>query len=135
RGLLPLAELVREAGDGPDDSCLRGHFPLAGQREIVTGVVAELPLPEEGWRLDETVHPFATAITPSDVRLTTRYDESQFAGALFGAIHESGHGLYDSGVAPELARTPLCRGASLGFHESQSRLWENWVGRGRPFLE
>ena len=87
------------------------------------------------WRLDPTAHPFATAIAPRDVRLTTRYDEDYLPTALFGALHEAGHGLYDAGVDPELARSPLGRPRSLGLHESQSRLWENWVGRGRPYLE
>jgi len=81
------------------------------------------------------VHPFATAIAPSDIRITTRFDESYIGAALWAVIHEAGHGLYENGIAPELSRTPLAGAASLGFHESQSRMWENWVGRGRPYLE
>jgi carboxypeptidase Taq len=69
------------------------------------------------------------------VRLTTRYDRGNLAMALFSAVHEAGHGLYEAGVDPELARTPLAKPRSLGLHESQSRLWENWVARGSPFLE
>ena len=98
-------------------------------------MVAELPLEQGAWRLDPTVHPFATAIAPSDIRITTRFDETYIGAALWAVIHEAGHGLYENGIAPELGRSPLCGPVSLGFHESQSRMWENWVGRGRPYLE
>jgi carboxypeptidase Taq len=85
------------------------------------------------WRMDTAVHPFATSFGSEDVRITTRWDESYFPGALFGAMHECGHGLYEAGIASALQRTPLGHAESLGLHESQSRLWENMVGRGRPF--
>jgi carboxypeptidase Taq len=119
---------------GGDDS-LQGDFPKQLQRELVGELISELPFPEGSWRLDPTEHPFATSVGHGDVRLTTRYDESNLGMALFSALHESGHGLYEAGVAPELARTPLASPRSLGLHESQSRLWENWVARGRPYLE
>ncbi len=135
RRLVPLIAAVRESGRDVDDSALHGGFPVARQRELVGEVIAGLPLPEGTWRLDETVHPFATAISTADVRLTTRYDEGYLGTALWGALHEAGHGLYEAGIAPELGRSPLCRPPSLGFHESQSRLWENWVGRSREFIE
>ena len=93
-----------------------------------------MPFPEDGYRLDPTEHPFAISIGRGDVRLTTRYDRDNLAMSLFSAMHEAGHGLYESGVDPALARTPLAKPRSLGLHESQSRLWENWVGRGRPYL-
>src|SRR5207244_714978 len=86
-----------------------------------------------GWRIDDAVHPFAMGLGSQDVRITTRWDETFFASALYGAMHECGHGLYEQGIAPSLQRTPLGYGESLGLHESQSRLWENLVGRGRPF--
>jgi carboxypeptidase Taq len=79
------------------------------------------------------VHPFAVSFGSQDVRITTRWDESFFPMALYGAMHECGHGLYEAGIAPTLQRTPLGHAESLGLHESQSRLWENMVGRGRPF--
>jgi carboxypeptidase Taq len=79
------------------------------------------------------VHPFATRIGRGDVRITTRWDETYFPAALYGAMHECGHGLYEAGIPSSLARSPLGTGESLGMHESQSRLWENMVGRGRPF--
>jgi len=134
-GLVPL---VREAtGDGsdPGEDPFRGEFPGDLQRELVAEMVSELPFPEGSWRLDPTEHPFAISIGRGDVRLTTRYDESNLAMSLFSAMHEAGHGLYEAGVARELRRTPLARPRSLGLHESQSRLWENWVARSRPYLE
>ena len=84
------------------------------------------------WRLDTAVHPFAASIAIGDIRLTTRYFDDNLDG-LFGTMHETGHGLYEHGVSRDLERTPLAHGASLGFHESQSRLWENMVGRSLPF--
>ena len=86
-----------------------------------------------GWRMDDAVHPFATSLGSGDVRITTRWDERFFASGLYGAMHECGHGLYEAGVADGLQRTPLGYVDSLGLHESQSRMWENMVGRGQPF--
>ncbi len=85
------------------------------------------------WRLDDTVHPFATRIGGGDVRITTRWDERFWPTGLFGAMHECGHGLYEAGLPRRLRRSPIGATESLGMHESQSRLWENMVGRGRAF--
>ena len=133
-GVRPLVAAVSERDGAVDDSCLHGTFPLATQEHLAREVVAGLPLPEDAYRVDPTVHPFATAISKSDVRITTRFDESYIGTALWAVVHEAGHGMYENGVAPELERSPLGSPASLGFHESQSRLWENWVGRSRPYL-
>jgi carboxypeptidase Taq len=133
-GVLPLVAAVAERADAVDDSCLYGHFPLDAQERLAREVVAGLPLPPDAYRLDPTVHPFATAISPADIRITTRFDETYLGASLWSVIHEAGHGMYDNGPAPDLWRSPLQSPASLGFHESQSRLWENWVGRGRPYL-
>ena len=84
-------------------------------------------------RQDRSAHPFTTAFSTRDVRLTTRFDPQFFGTGFFATLHEAGHGLYEQGVAPGLERTPLAEGASLGLHESQSRLWENLVGRSRAF--
>ena len=131
--LLPLLAEVR-ANTGTDtDSPLQGEFPIDQQRAFVMHLLRSLPMPPECWRMDETTHPFATAFSPGDVRITTRYSERNLAQGLFGALHEFGHGLYENGIDPSLEGTPLCRPASLGIHESQSRLWENLVGRGREF--
>ena len=79
-----------------------------------------------------TVHPFCTSFATTDVRVTTRYSEEDLE-SLFSCMHEIGHGLYERGISPSLERTPLAAGCSMGLHESQSRLWENVVGRSLPF--
>jgi carboxypeptidase Taq len=85
-------------------------------------------------RLDVTTHPFCSGLAPGDTRLTTRYREGRFTDALFGTMHEMGHGLYEQGLPKhEHFGTPLADAVSLGIHESQSRMWENFVGRSRPF--
>jgi carboxypeptidase Taq len=133
--LVPLiARLTSEAGH-VDDSMLYGHFPVAAQRPLVAETVAMMGFDPAGWRLDDTVHPFAIRVGRGDVRITTRWDEHYFPAGLYGAMHECGHGLYEAGIPPAFARSPLGSGESLGMHESQSRLWENMVGRGRPFCQ
>jgi carboxypeptidase Taq len=131
--LVPLIAAVAEQADAVDASLLHGDYPPARQRELVQRVLTRLGWRADGWRLDEAAHPFATSFGPTDVRLTTRYEPDYVGMSLYGSIHEFGHGLYESQIAPELARTPLGEGVSLGVHESQSRMWENIVGRGRPF--
>jgi carboxypeptidase Taq len=133
-GLRPLVAAIAGRADAVDSSCLHGKFPLGAQQELVLGLVAELPLVADAWRLDTTVHPFASALGTSDIRLAIRYDESYLGTALWSALHEAGHGIYENGVDPALRRSPLGRPVSLGFHESQSRTWENWVGRSRSYL-
>jgi carboxypeptidase Taq len=133
-GLVPLVAEAASNGAPPDDP-FRGDFPVEAQRALVADLIDELPFPEDSWRLDPTEHPFAATIGRGDVRLTTRYDPRNLAMALFSAIHEAGHGMYEAGVDPELERTPLARPRSLGLHESQSRLWENWMARGGAYLE
>ena len=103
------------------------------QKEFELKVIERFGFDPSEWRLDTAVHPFASSIAITDIRLTTRYFEDNLDG-LFGTMHECGHGLYEHGVAPELERTPLAHGASLGLHESQSRMWENMVGRSLPVL-
>jgi len=132
-GLRPLLERLA-AADAPDAGCLHGDFPLAAQGELGERVLSGLPIPQDERRLDETVHPFAVAIAPSDLRITTRYEPTYVGTALWAVMHEAGHAMYENGIRPELSRSPLGHGLSLGFHESQSRLWENWVGRGLPYL-
>ncbi len=137
-GLVPLiAAIAERVGTLSEEeeaasSPLHGAFPADQQRALMLGILPRLGFDPAGWRLDEAAHPFATG-TPGDVRLTTRYEEDHLGMALYSGLHECGHGLYEAGVAPELARTPLGSGVSLGLHESQSRLWENVVGRSRPF--
>jgi carboxypeptidase Taq len=133
-GVIPLVAEVAPHSDSVDDSCLHGEFDLSAQQTLAREVVESLPLPADTWRLDPTIHPFLAAISPGDVRITTRFDPGYIGTALWSVIHETGHALYASGIAKELWRSPLCSSPSLSFDESQSRLWENWVGRGRPYL-
>ncbi len=131
--LVPMISTLTEHSDEVDDSCLHAPFPLGGQRKLVQWAVGRMGFDPASWRLDDAVHPFATSFGSSDVRITTRWSETFFPMALFGGMHECGHGLYEEGVGGSLQRSPLGRLDSLGMHESQSRLWENMVGRGRPF--
>lgn len=133
KDLVPLIAAIRTDGRPVDDHCLRGNFPIDRQREFTLDVLRHFGYHDSAWRLDATVHPFASSIATTDIRLTTRYHEHSISAALFGSMHECGHGLYENGIAPNLERTPLARGVSLGVHESQSRLWENLVGRSPAF--
>jgi carboxypeptidase Taq len=126
--LIPFIAAVRSS----ETPTIRGHFPAALQRELSLEIVRRFGYDETSWRLDTAPHPFATSLGTEDIRITTRELEDSLDG-LFATMHECGHGLYESGVDPALQRTLLARGASLGLHESQSRLWENLVGRSRPF--
>ncbi len=118
-----------------DDAFLYRPFPVAQQKAFVRWVLEHMGFDFEAGRLDESAHPFTTGFSVHDVRLTTRYKETDFFGqAFYSSLHEMGHGLYGQGVNPDYEETPLAGGASLGVHESQSRLWENLVGRSRPYL-
>ena len=131
--LVPMIATLTENQGRVDDTVLHGRFEIARQRRLVEKVVELMGFNSAGWRLDDAVHPFATSLGPRDVRITTRWDETYFASSLYAAMHECGHGLYEAGIASTLQRTPLAQTESLGLHESQSRMWENMVGRGRPF--
>jgi carboxypeptidase Taq len=133
--LTPLVARIQERQDRVDDSAFHGEFPSDQQRAMLLELLPSLGYEPEGMRLDPAPHPFASGSATTDVRLTTHYDEANLKPALFGTIHELGHGLYEAGFAPELDRLPLGHAASLGLHESQSRLWENIVGRSRPFWQ
>jgi carboxypeptidase Taq len=126
------APLVKEvAARGGNESHADG-FAIEPQKVFELEVLREFGFTDAAWRLDPTVHPFASGTGITDIRITTRYF-TEHLGGLFGTMHEFGHGLYESQVDPSLERTPLARGVSLGMHESQSRMWENLVGRSRPF--
>jgi carboxypeptidase Taq len=126
-----LSELVKNAPT-VDAPFLDVSYDPDRQREFCHRLAATLGFEEGSWRLDPTVHPFCTSFSNRDVRLTTRYQPTGL-GALWGTMHESGHGLYAHGIADSLQRTPLANSPSLGLNESQSRTWENLVGRSRPF--
>ena len=128
-GLVPLVE----ATAGPLVLPFGGEVDVESQRRAVMMVLEGVGFDPDGWRLDVAPHPFAQALGRGDVRVTTRYDMHDFAGAYFGALHEFGHGLYEAQIPERLGRSPLGSPVSLGVHESQSRLWENLVGRSRAF--
>jgi carboxypeptidase Taq len=129
-GLVPL--IADASAQEIDDSFLSGHFPIAQQRELEHVVLSRFGFREGSWRIDPTEHPFATSFGTSDVRMTSRYPEDELSG-VFAAMHEGGHALYEHNVDQALERTPLCRGVSLALHESQSRMFENLVGRSLSF--
>lgn len=131
--LVPLVSAVRASAHQPDTAFLRQTFPKESQKAFSLYILKEMGYDFEAGRLDETVHPFATGLNPGDVRITTRYLPEDVVSALFGSIHEGGHALYEQNISMDLAGTNLCTGTSMGIHESQSRYWENMVGRSRGF--
>jgi len=130
---VPLVRAVVKRGAKVDTSPLVGDFDVAGQREFSRQVVAAMGIDAARARLDLSTHPFCSGLSPGDVRMTSRFDPRDLRGGLFGAVHEAGHGLYEQGLSPQRARTPLGGAISMAIHESQSRLWENLVARSRPF--
>jgi carboxypeptidase Taq len=128
-GLVPLLSRIAMK---PGPPAFKGGFPVAAQREIGVEIVTAMGYDASAWRIDDAVHPFASSPSSDDIRITSRFDEHSLMG-LFALMHETGHGLYEHGVDPALARTTLDAGVSLGVHESQSRLWENLVGRSPAF--
>jgi carboxypeptidase Taq len=134
RQLAPLVETISRQAPA-DDSCLCQHFPEKEQLEFGRQIVERLGYDLQRGRIDKTPHPFMTKFSLGDVRITTRVDEHHLGQALFSTIHETGHALYEQGIAPEFEGTPLAGGTSAGAHESQSRLWENVVGRSHAFWE
>jgi carboxypeptidase Taq len=127
-----LPGLIQAAATDEEDPFLRGPFPEDAQRELSLELLRAWGFSDESWRLDKTIHPFCSSSGSHDIRLTTRYAENDLT-SLFTAMHEMGHGLYERGVADSLEGTPLGTGCSSALHESQSRLWENVVGRSLPF--
>ena len=133
-GSLSLLKSISGALDEDRSSPLHGSFDENLQEEFGRSVVAAFGYDWSRGRLDRTVHPFCVGINPGDVRITTRFDPECLSLALFATLHEAGHGMYEQGIDPDYFRTPLNGGTSMGIHESQSRMWENLVGRSRPFL-
>ena len=129
--LVPLIAEIAGAGE-VDHSFLTGDFDPARQRELGLEIVRRFGYSDDEWRLDETPHPFMSSTGVGDIRLTTNFRPDDLT-SLFATMHEFGHGVYEWGVDRALARTPLGTGVSLGVHESQSRTWENLVGRSRSF--
>ncbi len=132
-GLSALARAAAARAPSARTPALSGRFDVARQRVLGEAAARLIGFDFSRGMIDESAHPFSCALSLGDVRLTTRYDESDPFSNVFTVLHEAGHGLYEQGVDPALADTPLCGGATMALHESQSRLWENLVGRGRPF--
>jgi carboxypeptidase Taq len=135
RELVPLVEAILASPVRPDPPLLHhaAIFPIDRQRIFGEAVAATIGFDFHRGRLDTTTHPFCSGIGPGDCRITTRFEPGNFSDGLFGILHETGHGLYDQGLDPAHYGTPMGEAVSLGIHESQSRLWENAVGRSRPF--
>ncbi len=131
--LVPLARRIAARAGAVDDACLRRHFPAGPQADFTIDVVRRLGYDFNRGRQDLTHHPFSIKFSLTDVRITTRVDENCLGEALFASIHEAGHGMYIQEITMDFEGTPLAHGTSGSVHESQSRLWENTVGRSRGF--
>lgn len=133
--LVPLVAAIVDSGRQPDVSILERHYPIDVQERFGRESAERIGFQFNRGRLDVTAHPFCSGMGPDDCRITTRYDEHFFSTALFGILHEAGHGLYELGLRSEQYGLPAGQAVSLGIHESQSRLWENLVGRSRAYWE
>ncbi|MCH8274866.1 MAG: carboxypeptidase M32 [Armatimonadetes bacterium] len=133
--LVELIKAIRESGVEVDASLLKRKYPVERQVEVTNDVAGRIGFDFSRGRQDRAPHPFCTSFATTDVRITTRFDENFLPGSVFASMHEAGHGMYEQGIPESFNGTMLREGASLGFHESQSRMWENWVGRSREFIE
>jgi len=133
--LVPLLKQILASGRQAAREILEREFPVAQQETFGRAAAARAGFDFDAGRLDVTTHPFCSGIGPGDCRITTRYNLRHFNDAFFGILHEAGHGIYDQGLDPAHYGTPLGSAVSLGIHESQSRLWENQIGRSRPFWQ
>ncbi|HKD37765.1 MAG TPA: carboxypeptidase M32 [Pirellulales bacterium] len=133
--LVPLVAEIAASSRRAKIDLLTRQFPQGAQEEFGKQAAAQIGFEFARGRLDVTAHPFCSGLGPHDCRITTRYDERHFPGAFFGILHEAGHGIYDQGLPPEHFGLPPGDAVSLGIHESQSRMWENLVGRSRAFWE
>jgi carboxypeptidase Taq len=133
--LVDLVGRIAASERRPNLGLLHRAYPVAAQEAFGKAVVTAFGFDFQAGRLDVTTHPFCSGIGPGDTRLTTRYNPNDFGDAFFSILHEAGHGLYDQGLDPAHFGTPMGSAVSLGIHESQSRLWENFVGRSRAFWD
>lgn len=131
--LIPLIQEIIEHQDAVQDPVFQGTFDGDTQWKFGLDVLQQIGYDFERGRQDKSAHPFTTSFSPDDVRITTRLNPNHFTSAFFSSVHEGGHALYEQGVSQALSRMPLCDGASAAVHESQSRLWENIIGRSREF--
>jgi carboxypeptidase Taq len=131
---VALVDLLGDIGDhAVQERFLDGHYPIDGQQAFSREVAAAFGYDFAAGRIDTTMHPFATTLGPFDQRITTRYNVKRFEVSLYGVMHETGHALYEQGLRTNRAGLPSGDAVSLGIHESQSRLWENHIGRTSQF--
>lgn len=131
--LVGLIARIKNSGKSPDISIITREYPIDLQEQFGKDVAAAIGFDFHAGRLDVTAHPFCTGIGPGDIRITTRYDKKHLPQAFFGILHESGHAIYEQGLPDAYWGLPAGEAVSLGIHESQSRMWENLVGRSRTF--
>ncbi|MBI5883932.1 MAG: carboxypeptidase M32, partial [Elusimicrobia bacterium] len=131
--LVPVIERIAGAAKRPDSSLLTRNFPIEKQMSFCRKAAEAIGFDFNCGRIDTVVHPFCSGMGPGDTRITTRYNERFLNEAFFGTMHEAGHALYDMGLPREHYGTPMGSAVSLGIHESQSRMWENFVARSRSF--
>jgi carboxypeptidase Taq len=131
--LIKISDAIQGSSRRPQGEVVHRQYPVEAQERLARLAAQAIGYDFAGGRLDPTAHPFSTGIGPGDVRITTRYDKHSFSQAFFGTLHETGHALYDQGLPVEHWGTPRGNAVSLGIHESQSRLWENLVGRSLGF--
>jgi carboxypeptidase Taq len=135
RELVPLVSAIASSSRKPRREIVEREYPIDRQQVFGQAAAAALGFDFHAGRLDVTTHPFCSTMGPGDIRITTRYNLRHFNDAFFGILHEAGHGIYEQGLPPEHFGTPAGSAVSLGVHESQSRLWENQIGRSRLFWE
>ena len=134
KDLVQLVAKIQDAKQKPDESIILRSYPPELQKVFGEAVAAAIGFSFDAGRLDVTTHPFCTGIGPGDTRITTRYNPNRLNDALFGTMHETGHALYEMGLEKDkYFGQPMSESTSLGIHESQSRMWENQVGRSRSF--
>jgi carboxypeptidase Taq len=131
---VPIVQAITSQAPA-DDACIRKHFPEKDQLAFCEDIIRQMGYDFQRGRVDKSHHPFTTSFSIGDVRITTRVKENFLGECLFSNIHEAGHAMYEQGVDKKYDGTPLANGTSAGVHESQSRLWENVVGRSRGFWE
>lgn len=132
-GIIEILDKVKGSKKKLNREFLYGHFDAGKQKDLSLFILDKIGFDKEAGRLDVSVHPFTTNFGNKDVRLTTNYHEDEFTSALFSTIHEGGHGIYEQNISDDLESTGLQQGASMAIHESQSRFYENILGRSKEF--
>jgi carboxypeptidase Taq len=133
--LVKLVAAIAQSSRKPNLEIVERFYPKTAQRVFAEAAAKRIGFSFETGRLDESAHPFCSGFGPGDCRLTTRFHDHHFNSAFFGVLHEAGHGIYEQGLQTDAFGLPIGQACSLGIHESQSRMWENFVGRSRPFWE